>query len=136
MLDESTVAECGWVELLSEGKPYYYDASSETTQWEVPEEYRSWRDSEINALLKGRGSWRRFYDSEQDDYYFFDKVSNTTQWDVPPELEGKIEDWESALGQLTRDRRSKRKRTFDDVSDGDITKALTIMVAQNVTQIA
>ena len=54
------VPEVRFAEIISavDGRKYYANTEDNTTSWEVPDEYKHWRNNALNAFLKNT-SWRR-----------------------------------------------------------------------------
>lgn len=65
-----------WQRIIDEGsgKPYYYNAESEVTQWEFPLEL-------LEQALSGIG-WARVV-SDQNEVYYYSEESGETSWDLP-----------------------------------------------------
>jgi hypothetical protein len=101
-MNADLIGETEWVEYFDEAsdQPYYYNRNTNSTQYELPEEYDSWKNEEIDKYLKASTIWRRQKDEKKGKYFYFNKRTNKTQWDVPSEQL----DFESFLKQVIIDR--------------------------------
>ena len=101
-MNADLVGETNWVEYYDEEseQPYYYDRHTKQTQYEEPEEYTEWWNSEIDKYLKASTTWRRQKDEKRGKYFYFNKSTKKSQWEVPSE---QLE-YETFLKQVNVDR--------------------------------
>ena len=76
----------------NEGKAYYYEKVSKTTQRKLPDIYLEWKNEEFEKFIKST-NWRRQKNDPNAStfakypFYYYDKVTRQTQWKMPLELQ-------------------------------------------------
>lgn len=87
---------------------YYCHVESKETTFDIPQEYKEWRDSLTDIYLKNSGSsWRRYDDKSSKTSYYSDKITKASQWEAP-EI---VLELHNALGKLSWQRWKKRKQS-------------------------
>ena len=101
-MDATEVPDIEWTVYVDDetGGEYYYNRSTQVTQWEEPSEFLNWRKEVTNKYLKSvESNWRVAGDGEK--VYFYNKLTKKSHWERPDE----ILQFDEFLKSLTQERR-------------------------------